>query len=174
MHGSGLSGGVSWRALLSGSPPSAEAMSAGAGASTGTEGPRVLHEAGLNGGVAWIASTSRDSDGGRRRGGCRFASVCSVSRKAVLGWDIREHRSCFSHLFFCETVFYIQRKKGQCRLPGRMRLRRSPRSIRRKNRRAQHDQVGVHAGMAYMEVTGLCWWCAHACVCECVRAQASL
>ena len=56
--------------------PSAEAITSGAGASTGTEGPRVLHEAGLNGGVAWIASTSRDSTGGRRRGGCRFASVC--------------------------------------------------------------------------------------------------
>ena len=42
------------------SPPSAGTIMSGAGVSTDTEGPRVLHEAGLNGGVAWIASTSRD------------------------------------------------------------------------------------------------------------------
>ena len=60
------------------SPPSAEAIMSGAGASTGTEGPRVLHEAGLNGGVAWIVSTSRDSDGG-----CRSALAKSAAPSLV-------------------------------------------------------------------------------------------
>ena len=58
--GAGLSGGVSWQALLSGSPPSAEAISSGAGSSTDTEGPRDLHEAWLNGGGVWRAATSID------------------------------------------------------------------------------------------------------------------
>jgi len=48
VRGAGLSGGVSWRALLSGAPPSAKAISSGAGSSTDTECPRDLHEAGLH------------------------------------------------------------------------------------------------------------------------------
>ena len=88
LRGAGLSGGVSWRALLSGSPPSAETISSGAGSSTDTEGPRVLHEAGLSGGGVWRAATSIDCDGGRRRGGCRFAESCRAvgTARPLGGW----------------------------------------------------------------------------------------
>ena len=82
--------GVSWRALLSDSPPSANAVSSGAGSSTDTESPRDLHEAWLNGGGVWRGATSIDGDGGRRRGGGRFAESCrAVGAARPLGGGIQ-------------------------------------------------------------------------------------